>query len=207
MRRRMAVAVLAAVGLFAGGGAGAQQTPTTSPTTTTSVVILTTTSTSTSTTSTTVVNPCTGQPCTDLPPVATLTGSAGEVRLDPFGYCWRMPTPEPGRGLVTGCLVATPAPDAEVPVALVVRRGETLTLRFAATMTPTEVLLQRGDVPGVAPVPLTAANPTSFVADLPVGTYFVHFTTKWNQGNVDYRVKIEVRAATASEPRILALTG
>ena len=206
MRRRMAVALLVAIGLFAGGGAGAQTTTTTSSSTTTSAVP-TTTSTSTSTTSTTVVNPCTGQPCTDLPPVATLTGSAGDVRINPFGYCWRLPAPVPG-GPVTQCLVATPAPDAEVPVGLVVRRGETLSLRFAATMTPTEVLLQRGDVPGVAPVPLTAANPTSFVADLPVGTYYVVFKTKWNQGDVDYRLKVEVRApATASEPRVLALTG
>jgi len=203
MRRRMAVAALVAIGLFAGGGAGAQTTTTTSSTTT-PVVILTT---STSTTSTTVVNPCTGQPCTDLPPVATLAGSAGDVRLESFDYCWRLPTPVPGQGLVTRCAIGTPAPEASVPVGLVVRRGERLTLRFAITMAPTEVLLQRGDVPGVAPVALTAANPTSFVADLPVGTYFVNFRTKWNQGDVSYRLKIEVRAATASEPRVIALTG
>lgn len=204
MRRRMALALLVAIGLFAGGGAGAQTTTTTSSTTT-SVVLLTTSS--TSTTSTTVVNPCTGQPCTDLPPVATLSGSAGDVRIESFGNCWRLPAPVAGQGLVTRCVIGTPAPEASVPVGLVVRRGETLTLRFAINMAPTEVLLQRSDVAEAPAVALTAANPTSFVADLPVGTYFVTFRTKWNQGDVEYRVKVEVRAATASEPRIIALTG
>ena len=61
----------------------------------------------------------------------------------------------------------------------------------------------------VSPTPARGAcvpNPASFVADLPVGTVVHNFRTRWNQGDVDYRLKVEVRAA-ASEPRVLALTG
>ena len=203
MRRpvALAAAVLAVLGLLAGGGAGAQTTSTSSTTsssTTTSVGIPTTT------TSTTVVNPCASQPCTEGLPVATLSGSAGDIRLNPFSSCWRLPTPVPGHGLVTQCLAA--AVSLDDPVQWIVRRGERLTLRFATPLSPTEILLQRGDQ-AVATTPLTLANPTSFVADFPVGPVVLNIRTKWNQGNVDYRLKVEVRAATATEPRRIALTG
>jgi hypothetical protein len=198
MRRQLAVALVVGLALWAGGGAGAQTT--TSSSSPTSSTALVTTSTS-STTSTTAVNPCTGQPCTVDPPVATLAGSGGEVRLDPLGFCWR----EIG-GQLTHCRSAALALD--IPVGLVVRTGETLTLRFAAPMAPTKVVLQRADQPGVASTALTPANPTVFVADLPVGVYAINFQTLWNQGDVGYRLKIDVRApATASDPRSLALTG
>jgi len=106
---------------------------------------------------------------------------------------------------VTACLLATLAPD--IPVGLVVRRGETLTLRFAIGMAPTEVRLRRFP-DGEPTTALTPANPTVFVNDLPVGVYLISFATKWNQGDASYVLKVDVRApATASEPRVLALTG
>jgi len=198
--RRLALAVLVVLGLCAGQSAGAQTTTTSSSSTTSSTALVTTTS--TSTTSTTVVNPCTGQPCTVDPPVATLSGSAGDVRLNPFGFCWR----EVERAL-TRCLA--PALALDIPVGMVVRSGETLTLGFDAPVPPGEVVLRRGDEAGVATRMLTPTNPTAFVADFPVGIYAISFQTKWNQGDVSYRLKIEVRAAppTASDPRPLALTG
>src|SRR5215212_1715010 len=152
MTRRMVVALVACMAWAVGSGALAQTT-TSSTSSSTSTSTTSTSTTSTSTTSTTVVNPCTGQPCTAQPPVATLSGSAGDVRLDPFEFCWRAIT-----GDVTQGQAATPALD--VPVGLVVRSGETLTLAFAAALRPTEVVLLRGDQSGVNPSALTAANPT-----------------------------------------------
>ena len=196
MGRRTAVALVACVSWAVASGAGAQTTTSSTSTSTTSTSTSSTSTTSTSTTSTTVVNPCTGQPCTAQPPVATLSGSGGDVRLDPFEYCWRAIA-----GDVTQCAAATLALD--IPVRLVIRNGETLSLAFAAAIRPTDVVLQRGDQPGVTRSALTPANPTVFVADLPVGIYLISFQTKWNQGNVAYLLKVDVRA----QPRPLALTG
>ena len=203
MRRRIAVAVLVAIGLLAGGGAGAQTTTTTSTTsssTTTSVVILTTTS--TSTTSTTFPNPCAGgRPCADRPPDALLSGVSGEVRLDRGSSCWTRPNPDLPGGFVSLCAdVFDRVPDS----LLVVRVGETLSLRFDTTMTPTFLQLERG---GQA-TQLTPGNPARFAATLPVGVHVVHFFTRWSQGDAGYSVRLDVRAATtASPPRVLALTG
>jgi len=201
----MAVALLVVLGVLAGNGAGAQTTTTSSTTTSSSTTSspLVTTTTSTSTTSTTVVNPCTGQPCTVQPPQATLSGSGGEAALLLSRSCWRSPTPT-AQGLVTACLLATLAPD--IPVGLVVRRGETLTLQFVIGMAPTEVRLLR--FPDGEPTTLTPANPTVFVNDLPVGVYLISFATKWNQGDASYVLKVDVRGpAPVSDPRPLALTG
>lgn len=90
----------------------------------------------------------------------------------------------------------------DVPIGLVVRSGETLTLRFETTLLPREVVLHREGQPGAGTM-LTPANPTTFVANLPVGVYFISFATKWNQGDVGYGLKIDVRA----QPRPLSLTG
>ena len=190
MARRTVAVLMACLSWAVASGAVAQTT--TSSTSTSS----STSTTATSTTSTTVVNPCTGQPCTAQPPVATLSGSGGDVRLDPFQFCWRAIA-----GDVTQC--ALPALALDIPVGLVIRGGETLTLAFATTMRPTEVALLRGDQPGVNRTVLTPANPTVFVADLAVGVYMISFQTKWLQGDVSYSLKVDVRAA----PRPLALTG
>jgi hypothetical protein len=189
-------------GLFVTTGAGAQTTTTTSSSTTSSTVAVTTTM--AATTTTTVANPCAGQPCTVDPPVATLSGSGGETPLSPLPYCWRAPTSGTD-GPVTRC--ATPALALDIPVGLVVRQGETLTLRFGIGMSPTQVVLARRDQPTTA---LTPGNPTVFVADLPVGQQLVSFVTTWLQGEATYLVKLDVRAAavpTTSSPRPLALTG
>ena len=211
LRRRIAVTLVVGIGLFAGSGAGAQTTtisPTTTiPSTTNSTGAVPTTS---QTTSTTVGNPCTGQPCTVDPPVATLSGSGGEVRLNPLGFCWRAPEPTAGAGgqISSRCVAAALAPFESIPVGLVVRTGETLTLRFAIGMAPTEVVLRRGDQ--TSTVALTPGNPTVFTADLGAGVYLLFFTTKWNQGSADYLLKVDARAAgSPATPRTgtLTLTG
>jgi hypothetical protein len=186
MARRTAGVLMAALLWGATATAGAQ-TSTTSSSSTTSTS-------STSTTSTTRANPCTGQPCTADPPVATLSGSAGDVRLDPFGYCWREIV-----GDLTRCQV--PALALDIPVGMVLRSGETLTLRFATTLLPSEVVLQSGG----QRTALTPTNPTSFVVDLPVGVQIITFQTQWFQGDVSYFLKVDVRAQT--QPRVLTLTG
>jgi hypothetical protein len=193
---RRTLGLLMAVLIWGVSATAVAQTTTSSSSTTSSSTSTTSTSTtSTSTTSTTRVNPCTGQPCTAEPPVATLSGSGGSVRLTSFDYCWREIV-----GELTKCVIAARAPD--VPVGLVVRTGEMLTLRFETTLLPREVVLHRENQPG-AGTALTPTNPTTFVADLPVGVSFISLATKWNQGDVGYGLKIDVRA----QPRPLALTG
>ncbi len=182
-------------------GAGAQTTTTTSSTTTSTSSTATTSTTIVGTTSTTVPNPCAGQPCTERPPVAFLAGASGEVRLDQGGFCWRSATPNAEGQLVGVCTAVIPV---DPPVTLVVTRGETLTLRFDAPGAPSQVrVAEGGDVTA-----LGAANPVRFAADHPVGFHTLDFTTVWLQGDVSYRVRLDVRAATT--PRTgtnIALTG
>ncbi len=199
MRRRMAGVLLVGLGLLTGGGAGAQTTTTT---TTAGGIIF-----PPPTTSTTVVNPCIGQPCTADPPAATLSGTGGNVRMTSFNFCWQDPAFAVD-GPRSRCLAGALAPFESIPVGLVVRSGEALTLSFDTRMSPTAVALERGD----QTTALTARNPTEFTSSLPVGTYLVFFKTKWIQGNADYILKVQVRAATAgpATPRTgvpIALTG
>ncbi len=200
MTRRSLGLLMAVVIWGVSATATAQTTTSSSPTTSststsTSSTSSSTSTTSTSTTSTTRVNPCAGQPCTADPPAATLSGSGGTARLFPEG-CWREIV-----GDLTKCLISARALD--VPAGLVVRNGETLTLRFETTLLPREVVLLNGENQPGASTALTPTNPTTFVANLPVGIDFIGFTTKWNQGDVSYSLKVDVRA----EPRPLALTG
>lgn len=194
---RRTLGLLMAVLIWGVSATAMAQTTTSSSSTTssTSTSTTSTSTTSTSTTSTTRVNPCTTQPCTPDPPVATLSGSGGNVRLVSFGFCWREMT-----GDLTKCVTAARALDE--PVGLVVRAGETLTLSFATALLPSEVVFHRENQPG-AGTALAPTNPTTVVADLPVGVYYVSFQTKWTQGDVGYSLKIDVRAGG----RPLALTG
>lgn len=202
MRRQIAIVLLVGLGLLAGGDAGAQTTTTTTTTTVAGGIIF-----PPATTSTTVVNPCIGQPCTADPPAATLSGTDGKVRMTSFNFCWQDPVFAID-GPRSRCLAGALAPFSDIPVGLVVRSGETLTLAFDTRMTPTAVALERGD----QTTALTARNPTEFTASLPVGTYLVFFKTQWIQGKADYILKVEVRAATAgpATPQAggrIALTG
>ena len=198
MGRRTALLVVGVLTVLAAGAADAQ---TTSTSTSTSSTTATSTST-TSTTSTTLANPCAGQPCTAEPPVAVLSGSGGELTLGTGGYCWSRP--DGGGGL---CVTAAPIQDESREPTLVVRAGETLTLRFNTTMAPTSVALNRGGEPSRT---LAATNPTTFQVDMAPGIFGGAFFTQWLQGDVTYRVRLDVRAATrpdAQDPRPLSLTG
>ena len=198
MRRRTAGLILAVM-VWGGATTAGAQTTTTSSSTSSS-----TTSTSTvATTTTTLPNPCTGQPCTAQPPDAFVAGVNGEVRLDRGSFCWSSWVPDANGNF--GALCATVElrdPDA----VLVVRAGETLTLRFATAMSPTFVQLARGE----QTTALTAGNPVRFGADLPVGSHVVRFFTRWLQGDMSYSVRLDVRAtgAPATPTRgNIALTG
>jgi hypothetical protein len=196
--RRAATAILILVILWLAQGAAAQTTTTSS---TSSTSTSTTSTTVGATTSTTQPNPCTGQPCTERPLAAFLAGVNGEVRLDAGGFCWQSPTPN-AQGII-GTLCAT-VDLPEPPVTLVVRRGETLTLRFDAAGAPTRVTLRENDVP----TPLAAGNPVRFPADYAVGFHTVDVSTLWLQGDMNYRVRLDVRAAaTPRAGTSIALTG
>lgn len=194
MIRRTAGFLVTCMALWLAPAAIAQTTTSSTSTSTSS----TTSTSTTSTTSTTLANPCTGQQCTAEAPVAYLAGAAGELRLDLGGSCWRSPTS--ATGMCTSFLLVEPT------TALVVRSGETLSLRFATAMAPTSLSLSRNDVA----TPLVAGNPATFAADLPVGTHVVFFTTKWLQGDASYRIKLDVRAAAGPatpQPGTITLTG
>ena len=198
MVHRRTVGLLVALLAWGISTTAVAQTSSTSSSSTTS-----TTSTSTSsTTSTTFPNPCAGRPCTDQPPAALLSGVNGEVRLDRGSSCWTRPNPDVPGGFIGVCAdVFDRVPEA----LLVVRAGETLSLRFETTLSPTFVQLNRGE----QATQLTPGNPARFVADLPVGIHVVHFFTRWSQGDASFSVRLDVRASstTASDPRPLALTG
>jgi hypothetical protein len=198
MTRRTVAALVACVSWAVAPGAGAQ---TTTSSTSTSSSTSSTSTTSTSTTSTTFPNPCAGRPCTDQPPAALLSGVNGEVRLDRGSTCWTRPNPDVPGGFVSFCAdVFDQVPDA----LLVVRAGETLSLRFDTVLSPTFVQLDREE----QSTQLTPGNPARLVADLPLGVQVVHFFTRWSQGDASYSVRLDVRAATtAQDPRPLALTG
>ena len=198
--RRVTALTVIVLALCLGQGAAAQTTTTSSTTSTTSAVSTTVPST-TSTTSTRVPNPCTGQPCTERPPQAFLAGASGEVGLTGGGFCWNSPTPD-AQGHIIGVCVTVLLVDP--PVTLVVRRGETLTLRFEAPGAPTRITLREKDVA----TPLAAGNPVRFAADYAVGFHTLDVSTLWLQGDVGYRVRLDVRAATTPRTgRNIALTG
>jgi hypothetical protein len=123
------------------------------------------------------------------------------VRLDRGRTCWTRPDPDVPGGFVAFCAdVFDRTPEA----LLVVRAGETLSLRFDTVLSPTFVQMDRGE----QSTQITPGNPARFVVDLPVGVHAVHFFTRWSQGDASYSVRLDVRApATAQDPRLIALTG
>ena len=165
--------------LFFSATAGAQTTTSTSSTSSS-------TTTSSTTTTTTLVNPCAGQPCTPQPPTAFLSGSGGEVPLQPDSYCWRQVD-----GLLTNCLTPSAAPGGggDPSQTLVVQAGETLSLRFAIGMAPTSVSLTRT---GEQPRALAPTNPTVLPVDLAPGGVTAGVVTKWRQGDVTNSLRHDV---------------
>ncbi|HEX2046263.1 MAG TPA: hypothetical protein VHF27_00765 [Acidimicrobiales bacterium] len=199
--RRVTALTVTLLTLWLAQGAGAQTTTTTTSSTTSTSSTSTPSTTVAATTSTTQPNPCAGQPCTERPPEAYLAGVNGEVRIDTGGFCWRSPTPN-AQGQIVG--VCTSVVPVDPPVTLLVRRGETLTLRFDAPGAPIEVTFRENDVT----TPRTAGNPVRFTADHAVGFHTIDVSTRWLQGDVSYRVRLDVRAAAT--PRTgtdIALTG
>lgn len=178
MRRRAAGGLLAVL-FTAGGGAAAWGTSTTTtepppPTTTT----------------TTEPDTCSEGTCTAEPPAALLSARAGEIQAAQISYCWTDPDGD-------GARCVDMRPDQPLPV-LAVRQGEALTLRFATSARPTEVLLSQD---GGEPRPLAAGNPTTFVVDLPPGGHDVRFFTRWQQGDAAYGVRLDVsETVTEGEP-------
>ena len=212
MRRRIAVALVVGLGLFADGNAGAQTTTSSSSTTsssTSSTAVVPTTSLPT-TTSTTLVHPCTGQACTAEPPGAVLSTQSRELVPDRGSYCWREPA-----GESTVCLALAMAPGYQPPL-LVVTQGELVTVRFTApvAMTPLEVVLHVPPTVGRGSdrITLPASNPTTFRVDLPPGIYDeMRLATRWLQGQVPYAFRLDVRgSAPPATPVVrdgLTLTG
>ena len=123
------------------------------------------------------------------PPDAVLSSSSGSVVGRLGSYCWRQsPT-----GGVCVDTIDLPEPTA----ALTVTAGETLTLRFATDESPTAIAARRYDAArfsGAQPFPVAAANPTQFRADLPVGTSWLAFHTRWAAGDATYYFRVRVLA-------------
>jgi hypothetical protein len=63
-------------------------------------------------------------------------------------------------------------------------------LRFDAPGAPTRVTLHENGVP----TPLAAGNPVRFAANYAVGFHTFDVSTLWLQGDVGYRVRLDVRA-------------
>ena len=84
-----------------------------------------------------------------------------------------------------------------------VRAGETLTLRFDTTLAAQRGRSSNRENQGAGRA-LTPTNPTTFAADLPVGIYFIGFSTKWNQGDVSLQPE-DRRSGPQARP--IALTG
>ena len=185
---------------FVPGAAFAQTTTTSSTTSTTTTSVVAST-----TTSTTLVHPCTGQPCTELPPQVVLFTPSAQIQADRGGFCWRQPTLP-----TTVCAAVTRTLDYRAPT-LVVTEGETVTVRFTPAVPGTPQKLSLTENNG-AVTPITPASPTSFRVTQAPGLHAnLGLETVWLQGEVGYTFSLDVRRAAApadpSDGRRIALTG
>ena len=123
-------------------------------------------------------------------PDAYLTAGSTEVEADRGTSCWTL---APGRG---GCLDAAGPRGGRDGATLRVRRGGVVGLRFdrddapktlGAALDPAPV--GGGDAIGVSVEP---SNPTSFVVDVPRGTYYLGMGTDWPQGDMAFSLRVEV---------------
>ena len=141
------------------------------------------------------------------PPTAYLSGTRGEVAGEQGSSCW-----SGGQGQTAVCRDSI---FLDPSATLTVNRGELLSLRFAASGPPRELLLYRHDrldghrqplLAGTETV-LAATNPSVIRADFPVGTSWLVVASRWSQGSSVTFFKVEVKGAPAQQPRPLALTG
>ena len=123
-------------------------------------------------------------------PDAYLTAGSTEVEADRGTSCWSL---APGR---RECLDASRPRAGPAGTALRIRRGESVGLRFdrsddpetlGAALDPAPV--GGGDAIGVSVEP---SNPTSFVVDVPRGTYYLGMGTDWPQGDMAFSLRVEV---------------
>lgn len=200
LRRSLRVILLVVIALVP-SAASAQTTTSSTSTTSTST---TTSTVAPTTTSTTLANPCTGQPCTEVPPQVVLVSASGQIQADRGSYCWRNVADS------NRVCLALARPQGYQPPILVVTEGETVSVRFTPPVPGTPIDVSLG-TDGVV-TPLTAASPTTFRVTLAPGIYDnLAILTRWLQGEVPYGFRLDVRRAAApadpSGGRPLALTG
>lgn len=124
-------------------------------------------------------------------PDAYLTAGSTEVEADRGTSCWSL---APGR---SECLDASGPRGGAAGTALRVRRGESVGLRFDRSDDPETLgaALDPGPVGGedLLGVNVERRNPTSFVVDVPPGTYYFRMGTVWPQGDAAFSLRIVVR--------------
>lgn len=158
---------------------------------TTLVVAPTTTVPPTTTTTEVRLPPVDLQPDPSRPPRAALRSHAGEVEAGQGSSCWSQPpAPDGTRQMLCADTFAYPESDATLPV----RKGERLTLRFATDEQPNELLasVQDSDDGEGTPIAVAAANPTTFVLDVPPGPHRLFFSANWASGSGTWGVKVSV---------------
>lgn len=123
-------------------------------------------------------------------PDAYLTAGSTEVEADRGTSCWSL---APGR---SECLDASGPRGGAAGTALRVRRGESVGLRFDRSDDPETLgaALDPGPVGGedLLGVNVERRNPTSFVVDVPPGTYDLRMGTVWPQGDAAFSLRIVV---------------
>ena len=114
---------------------------------------------------------------------------AGEVRAEIQAYCWR----ETGAG---SGICADDFRPIDPPQALVVDRGELVTLRFDRPLRPNSISVSRRETSVSAPLEtfnVAPDNPTRFRVNFPPGTHIVTMFTLWPQGDAAYVFEVTVR--------------
>ena len=123
-------------------------------------------------------------------PDAFLAAGATEIEAERGSSCWSL---APGR---RECLDTGGPGELRGGAALRVRRGQSVVLRFDRDDAPETLgaALDRAPVGGddLIGVAVEPANPTSFLVDVPPGTYHLTLATGWPQGDVAFSLEIAV---------------
>ena len=123
------------------------------------------------------------------PPAVTLAGRQDSIRATQGSSCWRSDPAGPALCADTFGFPATAS-------ILNVRRGEAVTIQFAAPDAPLNGRVFLVDAPATAGGSvreLVGANPTTFVVDFPVGLHRIGLSTGWVQGDAAYSFRLNVR--------------